>query len=171
METAVVSLICIALIVFGGMTMSHGFMTSVDAGTAGLEAAGQRNEIIMRTQLSAVSTNMTAADTLEVTLKNTGQTKLADFAKWDVIVQYHDDSGNARSTWLPYTNGTLGDNQWQVAEIQLNGAAEVIEPGVLNPGEEINIKAQLNPEVGAGTTNVVVIATPNGIPVETYFTY
>jgi flagellar protein FlaF len=171
METAVVSLICIALIVFGGMTMSHGFMTSVDAGTAGLEAAGQRNEIIMRTQMSAVSTDMTAANTLEVTLKNNGQTKLADFDKWDVIIQYHDDSGSVRSIWLPYTGGTLGDNQWQVTAIQLNGDAEVIEPGVLNPGEEIDIRVRLNPEVGDGTTNAVVIATPNGIPVETYFYY
>jgi hypothetical protein len=169
METAIVSLICIALVVFGGMTMSHGFMTSVDASTIGLETAGQRNETIMRTELSPVSTNMPAANTLEVTLKNSGQTKLADFAKWDVIVQYYDSTGNYHSTWLPYTGEALGDNQWQVAWIQLDGAAEVFEPSVLNPKEEIKIQAQLNPTVGAGTTNMVVVATPNGIPVETYF--
>jgi hypothetical protein len=169
METAIVSLICIALIVFGGMTMSQGFMTSVDAGTAGLEAAGQRNETIMRTELSPVSANMSAANTLDVTLENSGQTKLADFARWDLIVQYRDSTGNYHSTWLPYTEGALGDNQWQVAWIRLNGAAEVLNPGVLDPKEEIKIKAQLNPAAGAGTTNMVVVATPNGIPAEAYF--
>jgi hypothetical protein len=168
-ETAIVSLICIALVVFGSMTMSRGFLTSVDSSTAGLEAAGNRNEIIMRTELSPVSTNMSAANTLEVTLENNGQTKIADFNKWDVIVQYYDGTGSYNTRWLPYNAGAPGDNEWGVVWIQLNGAAEVFDPNVLNPKEQIKIRAQLNPPVGAGTTNMVVIATPSGIPVSTYF--
>ena len=39
MENAIVSLVCIALIVFGGMTMSQGFLTSVDNSSMGLEEA------------------------------------------------------------------------------------------------------------------------------------
>ena len=169
METAIVSLICIALLVFGGMTMSQGFLTSVDTSTTGLEEIGQRDETIMRTGLSSVSTSLPAANTLEVTLENDGQTKLADFDKWDVIVQYYDGTGTYYTKWLPYTEGTLGDNKWEVAWIRLNGAAEAFEPNVLNPEEQIMIRAQLNPSVGAGTTNMVVVATPSGIPVSTYF--
>jgi hypothetical protein len=169
METAVVSLICIALVVFGGMTMSQGFLTSVDASTTGLEEIGQRDETIMRTELSSVGTSQPTANTLEITLENSGQTRLADFNKWDVIVQYYDGAGTYYTKWLPYTEGTLGDNEWEVVWIQLNGAAEVYEPNVLNPEEQIKIRAQLNPSVGAGTTNMVVVATPNGIPVSTYF--
>jgi hypothetical protein len=169
METTIVSLICIALVVFGGMTMSQGFITSVDTSTARLEEIGQRNEAIMRTELSSVSTSMPAANTLEVTLANTGQTKLADFDKWDVIVQYHDNTGNYYTRWLPYTEGTLGNNEWEVVWIRLNGGAEVFEPGVLNPKEQIRIRAQLSPAAGAGTTNMVVVSTPNGISASTYF--
>ena len=169
METAIVSLICIALVVFGGMTMSQGFITSVDTSTTGLEEIGQRDETIMRTELSPVSASMPAANTLEVTLENSGQTKIADFSKWDVIVQYYYGTGNYYSRWLPYTNGALGDNEWEVEWIRLNGAAEVFEPNVLNPEEQLKIRAQLNPSVRAGTTNMVVVATPNGIPVSTYF--
>jgi hypothetical protein len=169
METAIVSLICIALVVFGSMTMSRGFLTSVDSSTAGLEALGQRDEIIMRTELSPVSDSMPAANTLELTLENSGQTKLADFDKWDVIVQYYEGTGTYNTRWLPYTEGTPGDNEWGVVWIQLNGATEVFEPNVLNPKEQIKIRAQLNPPVGAGTVNMVVIATPNGVPVSTYF--
>jgi len=169
METAIVSLICIALVVFGGMTMSQGFLTSVDASTAGLEEIGQRDETIMRTELSSVSASQPAANTLEVTLENSGQTKLADFDKWDVIVQYYDGTGNYHSKWLPYTEETLGDNEWEMVWIRLNGAAEVFGPNVLNPEEEIMIRAQLNPSVGAGTTNMVVVATPRGITASTYF--
>ena len=43
METVLISIICIALVVFGGMTMSQGFMTSVDASTAGLSEIGAEN--------------------------------------------------------------------------------------------------------------------------------
>jgi len=169
METIIVSLICIALIVFGGMTMAQGFMTSVDASTTGLEEIGQRDETIMRTELTPVSASLPASDTLEVILKNTGQTKLADFDKWDVIVQYSDGTGNYYSKWLPYTEETLEDNEWEVVWIRLGEEAELFEPNVLNPEEQVKIRAQLDPPGGAGTTNMVVVATPNGIPVSTYF--
>jgi hypothetical protein len=169
METAIVSLICIALVVFGSMTMSQGFMTSVDASTTRLEEVGQRDETIMRTDLSSVSSSMPAANILEVTLENSGQTRLANFDKWDVIVQYYDDAGNYYTRWLPHTEGTLGNNEWEVVWIRLNGAAEVFEPGVLNPKEQIRIRAQLSPAAGTGTTNMVVVSTPNGIPASTFF--
>ena len=149
--------------------MSQGFLTSVDASTTGLEEVGQRDETIMRTELSAAGTSLPVADTLEVTLENSGQVKLADFDKWDVIVQYYDGTGTYHTRWLPYAEGALGDNEWEVAWIQLDGAAEAFEPNVLNPGEQIKIRAQLNPSVGASTTNMVVVSTPNGIPASTYF--
>jgi hypothetical protein len=168
-ETAIVSIICIALVVFGGMTMSQGFMTSVDTSTTGLEEIGQRNETIMRTEITPVSAHQPAADTLELTLENSGQTKLADFDKWDIIVQYYDGTGTYHITWLPYTEETLDDNEWELAWIRLNGAAEIFEPNVLNPGEQIMIRAQLDPPAGAGTTNMVVVATPAGITASTYF--
>lgn len=170
METVLVSLICVALIVFGGMTMSQGFMTSVDTTTTGLEDVRQRGETLMRTELTPVSSNLTAANTLEVILENTGQAKLADFNKWDFIVQYYDDAGVYYSRWLPYTAGTLGDNEWEVTGITLGGETEAYEPNVLNQSEAITLVAQLDPAVGDNTTNMVVVATPDGITASTYFT-
>ena len=172
METAIVSLICIALMVFGGMTMSRGFFTSVDSSATGLEEIGSRNEQIMRTELSPVSTSLTLVygpDPLEVTLENTGQIKLADFDKWDVIVQYYDSDGNYCTEWLPYTEGTAGTYEWEVLWIRLNGQAEVYEPDVLNPGEQMRIRTWLYPSVGDDTTNMVVISTPNGVTASAAF--
>jgi hypothetical protein len=168
METAIISIICIALVVFGGMTMSRGFITSVDASTMGLEEVGQRNEAILRTELSPVSANMAAPDTLEVVVENTGQVRLADFDKWDFIVHYYDGEGVYHVEWLPYAD-TPGDNEWNVSWIRLGGTPEVFEPNVLNPGEQAMLRAQLNPAAGAGTTNMVVVVTPNGITASTYF--
>jgi hypothetical protein len=169
METLIVSLICIALIVFGGMTMSQGFMTSVDASTAGLEEIGNRDETIIRTELTPINTSQPSANTVEIIIENSGQTKLADFDKWDVIFHYYDDGGTYQVVWLPFTEGSLGDNEWEVAWIRLNGQAEVFEPNVLNPGEQMMIRGQLNPPVGTGTTNMAVVATPSGVTASIYF--
>ena len=169
METAIVSIICIALVVFGGMTMSQGFMTSVDASTSGLEEIGQKSEAILRTDLTPVSANQPSADTLEVVLENTGQIKLAEFGKWDVIVQYYDGTGAYFVEWLPFIVGAPGNNEWQVTWIRLDGQPEEYEPGVLNPGEQMMITIKLDPAVGAGTTNMVVIGTPSGVTASTHF--
>ena len=170
METAIVSLLCIALVVVGGMTMSRGFLSSVDSTSAALEEVGARGEDIMRTELATVSVTMPAANRLQVRLANDGQTKLASFSKWDVIIHYYDEYDDYYVKWLPHTaNQTLNDNEWQKVGIYLGAEAEVFEPNIVNPGEEIVIEAQLNPAVGDNTTNLVVISTPNGIPASVTF--
>jgi hypothetical protein len=170
METAILSIICVALIAFGGMTMSRGFITSVDKSARGMDNAGQRNETIMRTELTPISATLPTGNTLAIILQNTGQTKLSDYDKWDFIAQYYDSTGTYHVIWLPYTSGVLADNEWEFSWIHLdNGQPETFEPGILNPKEEIMIKAQLNPAPGPGTTNLAVIAAPNGVTASIYF--
>jgi hypothetical protein len=170
METAIISIICVALIAFGGMTMSRGFITSVDNSARGMGTAGQRNETIMRTELTPISATLSSGNTLEIILQNSGQTKLSDYGKWDLILQYYDGDGTYHVVWLPYTSGALGDNEWQVSWIHLdNGQPETFEPGILNQREEIKVKAQINPAPGPGTTNLAVLATPNGVTASIYF--
>ena len=123
----------------------------------------------MRTELSPTNAAMQSANTLLVSLQNNGQTKLASFSKWDIIVQYYDAGGTYYVKWLPYTEGTPGDNEWTKAGIYLNGDPEAFEPNIVNPREELRIQAQLSPSVGADTTNLVVVSTPNGIPASTAF--
>ncbi len=169
METAVVSLVCIALIVFGGMTMSRGFITSVDSTAMALDKMGQRDEKILRTELSPTNATLNSSTDLHITLRNSGQTKLADFDRWDVIVQYHDSVGVYYITWLPYTAGVPGSNQWRNYAIYQDGLPEVFEPNILNPGEDMEIEANLSPAVGRHTTNLVVVSTSNGIPASIVF--
>ncbi len=171
METAIVSLICIALIIFGGMTMSQGFLTSVDATTAGLEEVSSISGEIMRTELSAQDAHWRDREhMLEVTLRNTGQTKVAEFSKWDVIVQYYDDGGGYHVVWLPYTaSNPPGVHEWTVKGIYLDGEPEAFEPNIVNPGEDVTIQTQLL-SLHRNYTNLIVISTPNGVPAETTFT-
>lgn len=150
--------------------MSNGFMTSLDTSTVGLQEISNRDNTIMRTDLSPASTNITLVpgpDPLEIVLENTGQTKLADFDKWDVIVQYFDESGVYYVQWLPYVEGSSAPYEWDVGWIHMNGQPEIFDPGVLNPGEQIMIRTRL--DVGVNTTNMAVVSTPTGVTCSTYF--
>jgi hypothetical protein len=172
METLIISVMCIALMVFGGMTMSQGFMASVDTSTMGLSEMGQKTDTIMRTELTPISAGLTSipgTDPLDIVLENSGQTKIADFDKWDVIVQYTDTGGTYHVEWLSYVEGGAGTYEWEVYWIRLDDQPETFEPDVLNPGEQIMIRTFLSPIVGVGTTNMVVVSTPSGVTSTTYF--
>ena len=166
MESAIVALVCIALIVVGGMTLSQGFLSSLDTSSVGLEEMSQRAEERMRTEVEPLSATQPSPDEVEVSLHNSGQTKLGDFDSWDVILQYYDGNGTCRVVWLPYTEGAPGDNQWTDEGIYLDaagGTPEAFEPGILNPGEEMVIELRVDPPVGEDTVNLTVVTTPNGI--------
>jgi len=164
-ETAIVSITLIALIIVGGMTMSQGFLTSVDSTMVGVEELSVREGEIMRTEITTINATQPASSSFDLFLRNSGQVKLSSFNKWDVIVKYY-KSGSYYVTWLPYVGGSPGNNQWTVPGIYLcseNLTAEVFEPGILNPGEEMIIQAKLSPGIEKGTTCDVVVSTPNGV--------
>jgi hypothetical protein len=163
MATILVSIICIAMIVVGGMTLSHGILTSTDTAALSVDEISVREGEIARTRLDTLRAEYLAwADLVRVTVENTGQTKLAGFDKWDLIVHYN-DGGSLHTIWLPYTTGALGDNEWQKARIGLNGPLEYFEPGILNPGEELVMLAKLSPLPGGNTTGDLTVVSPNGI--------
>lgn len=149
--------------------MAQGFITSVDASTSGLEEIGQRDEQILRTELTPLDATMVSNDTVELVVENTGQTKLSNFDQWDIIVQYYDETQTYHIEWLPYTSGSPGNNEWTVSWIRVNGSPELFEQGILNPGEQILLTVKLDPAAGPGTTNLAVVSTPSGITASIYF--
>jgi hypothetical protein len=171
MPTAIVTIICIAMIVVGGMTLSQGLLTTAEAASISVDTISVREGDMMRTSLETVrAAELAWGDYLRITVRNTGQTKLANFEKWDVILNYVDSANITQSVWLPNTAFLPGDNQWQKARIGLNGPVEFFEPGILNPSEEVVILARLNPLPGAATSGVVSIAAPNGVEDSMSFT-
>jgi hypothetical protein len=177
MENTIVSIICIVLLLFGGMTMAQGFLSSVDSNAASWTEMGERDADILRTELSEIAQispgeGVGGLATTYITMANTGKTKLADFDDWDLIVQYYDTGGSKQIRWLPYTPSTPGDNEWTVVGIYLDvdtGTPEVFEPGILNPGEETKLRVRLNPLIGNDTTNLMTISTPNGVSSSVHF--
>ena len=164
MAAALVTIICIAMIVVGGMTLSQGILTSTDSAALSIETISVREGDITRTGIDVLrAAQLSWGDDLRVTVKNTGQTKLASYDKWDLIVTYETADGTMHSTWLPYTTSLPTNNEWTKARIGLDGPFEYFEPGILDPGEEMVIMAQLNPLPNNAATGDISITTPNGV--------
>lgn len=170
METAITGLIIITVLMLAVLTLSHSFLSSQDAVLESWREMEERLGERARTDLSPVSAGtISAGAVVEVTLRNEGDTKLADFDQWDVILQYYDGGGQYHLDWYPFGPG---QDQWSVYDIFLDAPTvpEAFDPDILNPGEEVVIWISVSPAVGSPTTNLVTIATPNGISTSTVFT-
>jgi hypothetical protein len=164
MVVAIVTIICVAMIVVGGITLSQGILTTADTSAVSVESISVREGEIMRTALDVTrAEQLTWSDYFRATVKNTGQTKLASYDKWDVILSYVEGGGNMYSRWLPYSASPPGNNQWQKARLGLKGPLEFFEPGILNPDEEMVILAKLDPSMSSNATGDITFTTPNGV--------
>jgi archaellum component FlaF (FlaF/FlaG flagellin family) len=97
-------------------------------------------------------------DTLTFNLTNDGQTRLADYARVDLIVTYYTSPTARQTVWLPYESGAPAPGTWRIISI----TNDTYEPGILNPGETAQVSVELSPAVEAGKTNLIVIATDTG---------
>lgn len=174
METAIVAVVCIALVMFGALTMLQASLSSADLVN---EAWRERDQTIMEismTDILALRTNVTEAGSIvEIILKNEGEARLKDFERWDVIVQFRAATGDLFIKHLSYVEDAPGNNQWMVRGIYLDTAAgspEIFERRIFNPDEEMVIRMRLSPAVGGNTTSLATIATPNGVSTSVIFT-
>jgi len=164
METALITLICVAIIIVGTVTT---MMTSVQSAASLSESLkemeGQAADI-RRTEIDAIDNVDVGDHDIDITVINDGHTDLAQFPKWDVIARY-ENSGSDYSTFLEYTTDVdPGDNQWTVVGIYMpDDTPEVMDPNILNPGEKVVLRIGLNPLMDSTTYGRMTISTPNGV--------
>ncbi len=173
METAIAALIILAVVLYGAVTFVHDFLSAQDTILESWREMAERTGERARTRISQEDDQMTGAQgsDVRVILKNTGQTRLADFSHWDVIVHYYDEDNDYYIKRLPFTVGDPGDDEWTVEgvfEDAQTSKAEVFDPGILNPGEEAWFHMKLT-KVVTGTNNWVVMSTPNGVTTQIVF--
>lgn len=175
METVIPALIVITLLLLAGFMISEQALSAQESVAMSWLEMQERVEERARTDISPVGTETSYdGSTVEVTLRNDGATKLADFEQWDVIVQY-DSTGNGDYDvveWLSYPEGAeVGekeeplDDEWRVYEI----LPDSFDPDILNPEEEMVIKLRVSPPITL--TGRAIIATPNGVTASTVFTH
>ena len=165
METALISLVCVAIIIVGSLTAITGSFHAASTMAESLKEMEEQAGNIRRTEIEALDNTDSTGGDFYITVENDGETGLSQFSQWDVIVQYRGSDGNDYLTYLEYTtNDPPGNNRWTVDGIYLpNDDPEAWDPDILNPGEKMVLQIDLNPRIDRGSTARITISTPNGV--------
>src|SRR3989304_3503833 len=102
MGQLIVCLICIIVIIIGVMTMMQSSITSVDMLSASWKDMGSRTGDNSRADISDMAEN-TIADagaSLTITIKNTGEVSVLDYAEWDMVIRYYSSGSNYQVKYL-----------------------------------------------------------------------
>jgi hypothetical protein len=183
MEAVISSIILFTLGIFAALTISQTMMETQDSIWTAEQTRQEDVSMRERTDLEITGAETVASGSMvRVKVRNRGEVKLADFDRWDVIVQYYTDPPLEpepgaypdiyKVDWLAYTAGNPNPTQWTVSGIYMNAdtlSPEVFEPGILNPDEEMVIQVKLDPSVAMTTTNLITINTPNGVTASSHF--
>jgi hypothetical protein len=166
METAITVLIIVGVLIFGILGLAQNSISMQSTISQSTSTMQSRLDDRSRTNLlpTGALVDPLLGTWVDVTVRNTGSTKLANFDKWDVILQYTDVFGASRVQWFSYTT-SWSQQIYQTAPL----VAEVFDPGIFNPGEEMVIRVNMPVAIRIGSTNQVMIATPSGITASTVF--
>jgi len=168
MGNVLVTLILVPVILFGVLTLALGSFSSLDIISTSWKQMEEQMSERSRTKIGCTNTTANGAE-VKIIVDNEGHVSIANFAHWDVIVQYYDVGSNYHAKWLSYTSSAPSSNEWTVSGISFESAPEVIEPGILNPGEEMEIVVSLDPAVAENTTALATVSSPNAISFEIMF--
>lgn len=165
METSIPAAIVAAVLMVSAVVLVRSGHQSFDDLSRAWKEMEDRAGEQARTQLTV--TNVThASPYVDIDVQNDGSTRLAEFDRMDVVVEYTDTTGASVLVWIPYTDGPLATNTWTVQAI----VNDAFEPGIVNPDETLQMRIELAPTVGTGTTNRLVIATDLGVSISASFT-
>jgi flagellar protein FlaF len=166
METGIPALFVAAIFLVATVLVGRGGFIGMDNVSQSLKASEIRNIDRVGTDISITGTAIDGSGAnVTLTVRNDGQTPIGEFGRMDVLVQYFGETATRYDKWIAYTTGPLASDTWTTGAF----TNDVFEPGILNPGEEMQILVRVNPVVGVGTTNKAVVSTESGITVETLF--
>jgi archaeal flagellar protein FlaF len=131
LETVVVAFFVIGTIVVVASTLTLGANHIVKSSYEGYAAFSQTTMDRLHTNIKIVNATLNGTDSkVHLTVENTGETKLSDFSHWDVIV-VNNSQANSQSSYLKKDEGF---------DIIFNNSGDLMNPGILDPGESIDLK-------------------------------
>ena len=163
MESLFVSLISVALVIVATVTMTMSLFTSTVNVTDSWTKIEARSELMLHTSIHASPPGSYNGGAIQLMVDNNGEVNLANFDKWDVIVEYQSGQIN----YLTHTtNPDPGPNEWTVAGICLTtntSMPEVFDIGILNSWETAKIVLNVDPGLGLGESARFTVSTDNGV--------
>lgn len=176
MANLIVSLIMVAVILTVAQAFTRSSLGPQDALAESTKAMRARTGEIARTELTSKGVTVQGAGTtINFTVANSGQTPLRALDEWDLLITYHETSGNQglQLQRLAYTeSATPANGEWTSGGIFLNASlndAEVFNTGIVDFGEEIVITAKVTPAIGTGTDNLITVSVQNGVTLSANF--
>ncbi len=167
MSTAIIWLITFFLVVGTATTAVTVVITNGASRTEATADSQARLIDEIESSFKLVSVSQSTGRTLiHLILTNDGRSSLREFEDWVVTVRYDQDGGSDETYLYPTYTDSLTDNTWTAQEFWLDyGAsqAELIEPGILNMHEEMEVRIQVNPILESGTDVVVTLTSPHGV--------
>ncbi len=175
MANLIVALFAVMIILAAMAGYATSSVNSQDKITVSVKAVSAKTGEISRTNVSSLGTSVTSNSRLDFTVVNNGQSQLRQISDWDVIVWYEGASGSGlQIEWLTYTTSpTPSAGEWTLTGIYEDAGTsnpEVYGPGIVNPGEEFIIRAELGPAVDTSSSNTVTLAVEQGVAVTAVFT-
>ena len=142
-------------------------ITKIDIEVEGAQQAAIDSWFLYLWNYSTSSYAVCCSD-VDVTIRNDGATPIVDFSRMDVVLQYTSGGSNLLNKYIDFTI----DSAPQPAPnwLPVSVSDDVIDPGILNTGESLLIRAKLFPAVGTGTSNWLQVTTELGISASLFFT-
>lgn len=164
MDSVLPALLAVSVMLLTSLMLGRSSFTSFQVlGDAWQDAEEQSVERV-RSDITITSATRSGAN-VDVVIRNDGATRVIDFSRMDVVVQYV-SGGTPYLVWLPFTTDSPQPTKtWRVLSI----TNDAIDPGVLNTAESMTIRIRLSPSPSAGT-HWVQVGTELGISASSFFT-
>lgn len=164
----IAAMISVATILLASYVCSKGgFYMAEELTSSDIKMQENKNDIV-KTEIEITNAFTIDTENILVYLQNTGSTKIGDFTYMDVIVTYQNESGNMKTVWIPYQESKiLAKNRWT----KMNIVPDLINPGIFDPGEEMEVQVRLDSSdpIGNSSVNWLLVAAPNGAKASRYF--
>jgi len=165
MDSILPALVAVTILVLASLLIGRSGFTSFQVLGDAWQDAEERSIERVRSDIVITSANRSGS-TVNFTVRNDGDTPVVDFSRMDVVIQYSSGTSNFIK-YLDFTTQSTPqpDDTWRVLSI----SSDVIDPGILNTGESMNIRIQLNP-APTGGSHWLQITTELGVSASRFFT-
>ena len=163
MDSVLPSVLGITVLLLSSLMIGRSGFTSFRVLSDSWQRAEERSVERLQSDISITSANRTGGE-VDLVVQNNGATPVVDFSKVDVVVQYS-SGGISYAEYLPFTtDDPPPDGTWGVVAI----VNDVVDPRVLNYGESLTMRLQLNP-VPDTASNWVQVTTEQGVSASAVF--
>jgi flagellar protein FlaF len=163
--TVIASIISVAILLLTFYVCSYGGFYMADLLANSVIEMQENKDEILKTGIKITNIYVDESEVF-VSLNNTGYIKIGDYDYIDVIVKYSNTSGTAKTIWIPYQEDTsTSQSRWTVRNI----SPDLVNPGIFDPGEEMELKILLEDPLKKESVNWIMVTAPNGVKTSGYF--